>query len=84
MRWMDRMNERAELMGRMMQTIGAAEKMPQSFIAETELRQAASRCLQCEKTGECASWLHSHQDGAPEAPAICPNAELFSAWKENN
>lgn len=82
MRWMDRMNERAALMGRMMETIGATDKIPQSLVAESELRQAANRCLCCEKTEECAAWLKSHQDGAQAAPELCPNANLFAAWKD--
>ncbi|ADZ71033.1 DUF6455 family protein [Polymorphum gilvum] len=81
MRWIDRLNERAELMGRMMETIGALNAAPHGMLAASELRLAAHRCLNCRQAEECLSWLDTHAGGADAAPDLCPNAALFADWK---
>ena len=80
MSWMDRLNERAELMGRMMSAIGAVNKPNTGFSGANVLRVAATRCLSCGHTKECREWLDAHPEGAAHAPAICPNANLFKEW----
>ncbi|WP_417688975.1 DUF6455 family protein [Roseibium sp.] len=80
MRWIDRMNERADLMGRMIQTIGAMDKMPAGLSLESDLRLAASRCLTCSHTKACARWLEDNCEGADAPMSNCPNAEVFSNW----
>ncbi|MCV0428232.1 MAG: DUF6455 family protein [Roseibium sp.] len=77
---MDRLNERAELMGRMLDTIGAMKNVPVSMQADMDLRSAAFRCINCRETDTCMRWLEEHPDGAERALPECPNAELFNSW----
>lgn len=80
MNWMDRLNERATLMGRMLDTIGAMNKMPSDYNTANEMRSAAMRCINCRETESCRKWLEEHPDGASQALAQCPNASLFNSW----
>ena len=80
MNWMDRLNERAELMGRMLDTIGAMKNVPVGYQADTDLRSAALRCINCGETEACQKWLEAHPDGAERALPECPNADLFNSW----
>lgn len=87
MRWIDKMNERANLMGRMLNTIGAMDSMPEGMSAAGDLRLATSRCMNCEHADICVVWLKDHQDGADQPLDLCPNASLFGGWiskKENS
>ncbi len=83
MNWMDRLNERAELMGRMLDTIGAMKKIPASAQTEAAFRSAAFRCISCKETEVCKKWLDSHPEGAGKALPECPNASLFNSWLES-
>lgn len=83
MNWMDRLNERAELMGRMLETIGAMENVPAGTQADIDLRAAAVRCINCRESGTCMKWLEEHPNGAQRALPECPNAELFNSWLDN-
>jgi len=78
--WMDRLTERAELMGRMLDTIGAMNKVPVNLRADMELRSAAKRCVSCRETEACRLWLDSHPEGAEAPLDKCPNADLFNSW----
>ncbi|SHM03003.1 DUF6455 family protein [Roseibium suaedae] len=80
MHWVDKMNERANLMGRMLETIGAMERMPTGQCLGHDLRTAVSRCSQCETTEACKTWLDKNKAGATEPMAECPNSELFRRW----
>jgi len=81
--WMDRLNERADLMGRMLDTIGAMKQVPTGVHSDAALRSAAYRCINCSKTEACRAWLDQHPDGADRALPECPNAYLFNGWLEN-
>ncbi len=83
MNWMDRLNERAGLMGRMLDTIGAMEKIPTGIRSDAELRTAALRCISCGNAEACKKWLEDHSDGAAHPMKNCPNAELFDSWLED-
>ncbi|GGB58950.1 hypothetical protein GCM10011316_33750 [Roseibium aquae] len=83
MRWMDRMNERAELMGRMLKTIGATDHIPSYLSTGMELRAASQRCLQCSCSDECKDWLSTHDEGADKPMPSCPNADLFQSWLDD-
>ncbi|MTH95785.1 DUF6455 family protein [Roseibium sp. RKSG952] len=80
MRWIDKMNERAELMGRMLETIGAMEVMPEGALLDQSLREASSRCLNCKHADGCKDWLAENAKGAEEPYRECPNAELFKSF----
>lgn len=83
MNWMDRLNERADLMGRMLDTIGAMKQVPSVAHSDAALRSAAHRCINCSETEACRAWLDQHKDGAARALPECPNAQLFNSWLEN-
>ncbi|MBG6175393.1 hypothetical protein IWQ55_003225 [Labrenzia sp. EL_208] len=82
MNWMDRLNERAELMGRMLDAIGAMKNMPTGIHSNAAIRSAAVRCINCRNTEACKQWLSDHPDGATHPMKNCPNAELFNSWLE--
>ncbi|MFD1693901.1 DUF6455 family protein [Roseibium aestuarii] len=77
------MNERAALMGRMLEAIGAMDHAPDGQCLGHDLRQAAGTCMGCNQAEACAHWLDAHPEGAGQAPEICPNRRLFASWKEN-
>ncbi|MCA1300409.1 DUF6455 family protein [Stappia indica] len=78
---LQRMDERATLMGRMMRTVGADTGMPADMGLGLALHSAAQKCLGCDRPQECAGWLDAHQNtGADHAPDYCPNADLFADW----
>lgn len=83
MRWIDKMNERAALMGRMLETIGAMDNPSSGPALGNELRYAMGNCMGCRQKEACAQWLDRHSEGAAEAPEICPNRPLFNTWKRN-
>ncbi len=83
MNWMDRLNERAELMGRMLDTIGAMKYMPSGAQSQAVMRSAAYRCINCSETDACRTWLEQHPDGAEHPLDQCPNAALFNSWLDN-
>ncbi|ASP32023.1 MULTISPECIES: DUF6455 family protein [Stappiaceae] len=78
---MDRLNERAELMGRMLDTIGAMKHLPTAAHSDAEIRAAAFRCINCSETETCRKWLDVNSEGADQALDACPNAELFNSWR---
>ncbi|MBO9418478.1 hypothetical protein J7481_03140 [Labrenzia sp. R4_2] len=80
MNWMDRLNERAELMGRMLDTIGAMKGLPEGVQADVDMETAARRCMSCQETEKCRHWLEHHEDGAKAPLKDCPNAVLFESW----
>ena len=82
MNWMDQLNERANLMGRMLNTIGAMKELPEGGIADVDLETAARRCMSCRETEKCARWLESHPNGSDGPLKECPNAALFRCWMQ--
>lgn len=83
MNWMNKMNERAHLMGQMLETIGAMDPDARGKCLEGELRTAASRCICCSHTRQCATWLQENTAGATAPFEDCPNAALFKEWMQN-
>ena len=82
MTWMDRLNERAELMGRMLETMGAMKAMPTGAYTDAAMHRAAHRCISCTETEACRAFLESHPEGANNTLPGCPNAPLFNSWLE--
>ena len=80
MHWVDKLNERANLMGRMLETIGAMDRMPAGQCLGQDLRSAASRCRKCQSTESCKTWLDENKMGATAPMPECPNSELFRSW----
>ncbi|MCX2723388.1 DUF6455 family protein [Roseibium salinum] len=81
---MNRLNERAELMGRMLETMGAMKHVPSGVQADMAMRSAAFRCISCTQTEACRKWLDSHPEGARKALPQCPNAPLFNSWTDSS
>lgn len=73
-----RIDERAGMMGRMMQVVGVNDFADTGLALENQLRTAFFRCQACRASGECQDWLAGHQEAA-EAPSFCPNADFFAA-----
>jgi hypothetical protein len=78
--WDGPMNERAELMGRMLDTIGAMKGLPGGVHADVDMETAARRCMSCQETEKCRQWLEHHEDGAEAPLKDCANAILFESW----
>lgn len=83
MNWMDRLNERADLMGRMLEAIGAMKGLPEGEKADVELEATARLCMSCEETGNCRKWLEENPNGADAPLKECPNAARFNKWLQN-
>ncbi|KZM47541.1 DUF6455 family protein [Labrenzia sp. OB1] len=79
---MERLNERAALMGRMIEAIGAMDNGPAGVQTGQALRSAAIRCVRCTRSEACRKWLADHPRGADRAMADCPNASLFNSLKD--
>lgn len=75
---LSRMDDRTELMGRMMRTVGVEQYAATGLALERELRTAFFRCQGCRAADECKVWLDGRDEGAAP-PAFCPNAGFFSA-----
>lgn len=80
MNWMERLNERADLMGKMLETIGAMKTDRSGMHAGISMRTATLRCLSCRETEACREWLAKRESGSGETPDHCPNAALFRSW----
>lgn len=80
MNWMNRLNERAALMGQMLETIGIdAQSLEQTVPGDT-LNLAIDCCASCERSDECRDWLAKHREGSREPMASCPNSDLLKSW----
>ncbi|WP_209015106.1 DUF6455 family protein [Roseibium limicola] len=77
------MNERAALMGRMLETIDAMDPEQQGHSLARGLRTASGNCMNCKNAEACARWLDEHPEGTGMAPEICLNRTLFASWKKN-
>ena len=83
MRWADEMKGRAGLMRRMLNTIGAMDRLPAGMCVGQEIRVAVDRCERCGKAESCERWLDENsENGVIRAPDLCPNAALFNSWLE--
>ncbi|MEP3049594.1 DUF6455 family protein [Marinobacter alexandrii] len=80
---MDRLNERATLMGRMLETIGTMKGLSNGELADVDLETAARRCMCCRETEACARWLESNPDSSAGPLTNCPNAALFRSWMQS-
>ncbi len=80
MNWMEQLNQRAHLMGRMLETIGASESITDGSSSVKDLRAAAEKCANCTEADGCAEWLNQHADGSANPYDACPNAALFTRW----
>lgn len=80
MRWADGMSGRADLMRRMLGTIGAMDRMPEGMCMGQDLRTAMQRCACCGESENCQKWIEEHSGEITRAPDLCPNAALFNSW----
>lgn len=75
------LDDRLEMMGRMLATTGADLTRLPSGTLDAQFRSAAYRCLGCRKEAQCERWLdEGHAQAA--APAFCPNAQLMNSVRE--
>ncbi|MEO9527947.1 DUF6455 family protein [Roseibium sp.] len=80
---MERLNERAELMGRMLKTIDAMKDSPPGTHSGSVPNSAAFQCMHCTATESCRKWLRDHPQGAGQVLPECANAALFNSWLQN-
>ncbi len=77
------LDERADMMTRMLETLGLRDRACPDAAAARELRSAAQNCMMCQTTGACQKWLNE-QDvvGHTSDPTFCPNYERFMEWQK--
>ena len=77
------LDERSDLMGRMLDTLGIQQKKCTDVSAARELRSAAQNCMHCRTTKKCRRWLDEQEIvGQGAEPTFCPNYGRFMEWQE--
>ncbi|MEO9614528.1 MAG: DUF6455 family protein [Nitratireductor sp.] len=74
--FIDRIAARADLMEKMIDTLGVREGILDMPDEASVMRNAALRCLSCRHGAECGTWLETNATHA-RAPSYCRNRELF-------
>lgn len=75
------LDERADLMGRMLDVLGVRQAFTMDGKAASELRSACQNCVNCRNTKTCRSWLDEQEViGQTSDPTFCPNYDRFLAW----
>lgn len=79
------LDERSDLMGRMLDTLGVRQRRCDDLQAARDLRSAAQNCLHCRSSPECRAWLDEQEViGQTSEPTFCPNHERFKTWKSSD
>jgi hypothetical protein len=73
----ERMLTQPDLMMRMSNALGYADRIAELPDAARVMRRAALRCNTCAQPEACAGWLDENKT-AKEAPAYCRNHDLFA------
>ncbi|MEM1045567.1 MAG: DUF6455 family protein [Pseudomonadota bacterium] len=78
------LDERADMMARMLETLGLRNRPCSDAAAASDLRTAARNCMMCRSTGECQTWI-AEQDivGRTSDPTFCPNYARFMEWQKS-
>lgn len=72
-----RMNEHALLLEAMVAKLDLTKHMHGSSGPGSDMRQAANRCLACNRSMDCAEWL-ADAESPSRAPRFCRNHALFT------
>ena len=75
---LNKIDHRANVMGRMAETLGVdfAATVAASPSAVHEYRQAVLRCTVCTHEEECLRWMEAHPHAA-ETPDYCRNKDIL-------
>lgn len=78
--WIERREQQAKRMGRMMERLGVDVPQLASQRQGREFLQAMSTCAHCDSTEKCEQSMADRQAGRPSSdPAeFCPNAPRFA------
>ena len=77
------LDERANLMRRMLETLGIRQKARAEMGGAEDLQIVEQTCTLCQSTGICQSWLDEQEIiGRTSDPAFCPNYSRFLEWRE--
>jgi len=81
MSFFQRIDEHADLMTRMAETLGVGldEAVTDGRLSENCLSGAYLRCIGCREAEACSGFLAENAEGAEAAPDYCRNASLFEA-----
>ena len=79
MGFLKRLDERADLMNRMAETVGAnlGDAVIDGRLDATGVRSALVACARCNAAEECVHWMDEHADGAAHPPGYCRNSALL-------
>jgi Family of unknown function (DUF6455) len=77
-RLLNRIQDKARLMGAMMERHGVDPVEASRIRAGTALAAAWRRCLACPKGEQCAAWLEDSSATGSQAPSFCPNASFLA------
>jgi len=78
MKILETFSRRADVMGRMAQTLGVdfGARIARDHGVAEQYRNAVMRCASCTHEAECLNWMNGHKD-AKEAPKYCKNKDLL-------
>ena len=76
----ERLEKHERLVSQMAETLGLdlVEEVQRGNLAPSELRNRVFRCVGCDCTQACASWMADHVQGAEAAPEYCRNHQMFA------
>jgi hypothetical protein len=74
---LDRIFRQAELMDRMMETVGVAPMVAARVDKGVGWYEARTRCIACCREQECRQWLQRTPAATGAPPDFCVNAEFF-------
>jgi hypothetical protein len=77
----DHLDRQSTLMGGMMERLNVDFQAGDGVALGQRLGRAVRACVSCQNTETCQAWQDAHVDGAAEAPAFCPNADLWTSLK---
>src|SRR6266487_1214823 len=81
----DRVFRQAELMDRMMESVGVGLTAAARVDRGMALYEARTRCIACCSERECRDWLaRAESKSSPEPPQFCHNAEFFRPLMAKN
>lgn len=78
----NRMNQQADLMEEMIDTLDLREALESRADNANVIRRAANRCMGCTETDACQSWLEEHKT-AEQSPSYCRNHDMFERLKHD-
>ena len=73
-----KMDQRLELMGKMMRQTQFDLTKSNTLNLDQSYRKSVFKCLNCTSESQCRQWLDASKE-TTEAPDFCPNADEFNS-----